>query len=359
VYRRNLEKSTEAHTMSAKLRTIAVEEAFSIPEVAKELQKIARGPADSADMPLVRGIYDAQGGYGSMNFLEGLLDLEGKRLHEMDQYGVDMQILSLTAPGVQMFDADTACELATLANDRLAEVIGRHPTRFAGLASFAPQSPRRAVQEMERAIRKLKLNGFILNSHTNNEYLDDPKYWPILEAAEGLDACIYIHPRGASDGLKGPLRDYGMDSAMWGYGVEVGTHAVRMMASGLFDRFPKLKICIGHMGEAVHFWIWRITFMNSRAQTIGRAPKTKLTMAEYFRRNFVISNSGVEDPLALDYSLKKLGAENVMWAIDYPYQPTAPAVAFLNELSLPQKDKELFAHGNAERIFHIAPRGKA
>ncbi len=254
-----------------------------------------------------------------------------------------------------MFDADTACELATLANDRLAAIIGRHPTRFAGLAAFAPQSPRRAVREMERAIGQLKLNGFILNSHTNSEYLDDPKYWPILEAAEALDRCIYIHPRGAVDGLKGPLGHYGMDSAMWGYGVEVGTHVVRMMASGLLDRFPKLKICIGHMGEAVHFWIWRITFMNSRAQSIGRAPKTSLTMTEYFQRNFVITTSGVEDPLALDYSIKKIGIDNVLWAIDYPYQPSAPAVAFMDAVDLKAADKAKVYHGNAERVFHISP----
>ena len=178
-------------------------------------------------------------GYGALNFLDGLLDTEGQRLREMDELGVDMQLLSLTAPGVQMFDADTATELAALANDRLAQICAARPTRFAGLAAFAPQSPRRAAREMERAIRTLKLNGFILNSHTHGEYLDDPKYWPILEAAEGLDACIYIHPRAASEGLKGPLQDYGMDSAMWGYGVEVGTHVVRMMAAGVFDHFPK------------------------------------------------------------------------------------------------------------------------
>ena len=341
--------------MPGKFRKIAVEEAFSIPEVAEGLQRVSRAPGDSADLPLIRGIYDAQPGYGNLKFLDGLLDIEDRRLKEMDQYGVDMHLLSLTAPGVQMFDADTACELATLANDRLAALITRHPTRFAGLATFAPQAPRRAVQEMERAVNKLGLNGFILNSHTNNEYLDDPKYWPILEAAEALDRCIYIHPRGASDGLKGPLRDYGMDAAMWGYGVEVGTHAVRMMASGLFDRFPRLKICIGHMGEAVHFWLWRVTFMNSRAQTIGRAPKTKLTMAEYFQRNFIITTSGVEDPLALEYSVKKLGADHVMWAIDYPYQPTAPAVAFMEAAPLPDAEKALLYHGNAERVFHIKP----
>ena len=340
------------------MRRIATEEAFSIPEVAAELKQIVRGPSTSLDKLLVRGIYDSDTdgpGYGAMNFLDGLIDVEDRRLKQMDDLGVDMHLLSLTAPGVQMFDADTATDLAALANDRLAEIIARHPTRFAGLASFAPHSPKRAAREMERAITELKLNGFILNSHTHDEYLDDPKYWPVLEAAEALDACIYIHPRAASYGLKGPLQDYGMDSAMWGYGVEVGTHAVRMMTSGLFDHFPKLKICIGHMGEALPFWIWRINFMNSRAQTIGRSPKTELSMAEYFQRNFVITTSGVEDPLALRYAIDKIGIDNVMWAIDYPYQPMPPAVEFMDAAPVSEAERHQLYHGNAERIFHIKP----
>ena len=126
------------------------------------------------------------------------------------------------------------------------------------------------------------------------------------------------------------------------------------MASGVLDRFPKLKIVIGHMGEAVHFWLWRINFMNSRAQRIGRAPKTQLTMDEYFRRNFAITTSGVEDPLALEYSIKKIGVENVMWAVDYPYQPTEPAVRFMDEAPLSDEDKAKVYGGNAERIFKIA-----
>jgi 5-carboxyvanillate decarboxylase len=344
--------------MAGNMRKIATEEAWSIPEVATALRDVVRGPTSSLDKILVAGIYDAKtdaSGYGTMNFLDGLLDVEDRRLKEMNAFGVDMHLLSLTAPGVQMFDADTATDLAALANDRMAEICRRHPTRFAGLASFAPQSPKRAAKEMERAIRTLKLNGFILNSHTNGEYLDDPKYWPALEAAEALDACIYIHPRAASDGLKGPLQDYGMDSAMWGYGVEVGTHVVRMMAAGVFDHFPKLKICIGHMGEAIPFWIWRITFMNSRAQRIGRAPKTQLTMEEYFRRNFVITTSGVEDPLALEYSIKRFGIDNVMWAIDYPYQPMKPAVEFMDAAPVSEAQRHKLYHQNAERIFHIAP----
>jgi len=340
----------------SKFRKIATEEAFTIPEVAQALRDVMKGPLGSLDRALVGGIYNREAGYGVHNFLDGLLDVEDRRLKQMDELGIDMHLLSLTAPGVQMFDADTACELAALANDRLAEIIARHPTRFAGLASFAPQSPRRAAREIERAIGTKKLNGLIVNSHTNNEYLDDPKYWPILEAAEANDACLYIHPRAPSDGLKGPLQEYGMDSAMWGYGVEVGTHVVRMMAAGVFDRFPKLKICIGHMGEAVHFWLWRVTFMSDRAQKAGRAPKTRLTIDEYFRRNFVITTSGVEDPLALEFSIKKLGIDSVMWAIDYPYQPMAPALAFMENAPVSDEHRAKLYHGNAERIFHIKPR---
>jgi len=344
--------------MAGKFRKIATEEAFSIPEVAAELKQVSRGPGHSLDKLLVKGIYDPENdgqGYGQMKFIDGLIDIEGERLRQMDQYGVDMHLLSLTAPGVQMFDADTAHELAMLANDRLAALCRKYPTRFAGLASFAPHSPKRAAKEMERAVNELGLNGFMVNSHTHGEYLDDPKFWPILEAAEALDRCIYIHPRAASDTLKGPLQDYGMDSAMWGYGVEVGTHAVRMMAGGVFDAFPRLKICIGHMGEAVPFWLWRINFMNSRAQKVGRARKTQRSMAEYFQDNFVITNSGVEDPLALRYSIDKLGIDNVMWAIDYPYQPMKPAVDFIEQFECTEEERHALCHGNAERIFHIAP----
>ena len=340
------------------MRLIATEEAWSIPEVAAELRKVARGPSQSLDKPLVRGVYDVepgQPGYDSYPFLEGLLDIQGTRLSQMDKSGVQMHLLALTAPGVQMFDADTAHALAVLANDRLAEITHTYPRRFAGLASFAPHSPRRAAKEMERCVDELKLNGFMINSHTYGEYLDDPKFWPILEAAEALDRCLYIHPRAASDTFKGPLQDYGMDSAMWGYGMETGTHAVRMMAGGVFDRFPRLKVCIGHMGEAVPFWLWRLNFMNTRAQKAGRIAKTKRSMAEYFQDNFVITTSGVEDPLALRYSIDKLGIANVLWAIDYPYQPMEPAVKFIEEFECTDEERHALCHGNAERVFHIAP----
>jgi 5-carboxyvanillate decarboxylase len=335
------------------IRRIATEEAFSIPEVAAGLRDVSRSPSVSQDLILVQRIYDAKTDDVQARLLPRLLDLEKERLRDMDENGVAMHLLSLTAPGVQMFDADTATELAALANDKLAAVIKKHPKRFAGIASFAPQSPQRAAKEMERAIKKLKLNGFVVNSHTNNEYFDNAKFFPILEAAEALDACIYIHPRAASDGMAAPFRDYGLDSAQWGYGMETSTHAVRMLVSGVFDRFPKLKICLGHMGEAVHFWSWRLDYMNKNAQNRGSAPKLKLKPSEYFKRNFVITTSGQESHLALDFSIKALGVENVLWAIDYPYQPSAPAVAFMDSAPVSDADREKLYHSNAERIFHI------
>jgi 5-carboxyvanillate decarboxylase len=336
---------------SRNLRKIATEEACTIPEVATALRDVVRAGGSNLDLPLLATIYDAPQGTQS-RFLPELLDLEAERLADMDRHGVQMHLLALTAPGVQMFDAETGATLARVANDRLAEVVRRHPTRYAALASFAPQDPHRAVQEMERAIGTLKFNGFMVNSHTNNEYLDQPRYWPILEAAEALDAPLYIHPRAPSDGMAGPFRDYRLEGAAWGYGVETGTHAVRLMLSGVLDRFPKLRVVIGHMGEALPFWMWRLDFMAAPgARAAGRS--NQLKPSEYFQRNFAITTSGVEDPLALRYCIDKIGADHIMWAIDYPYQPTGPAVAFIESAPMSEVQREQIAYKNAERIFRI------
>ena len=319
------------------------------------MRDVVRAGGGNLDLPLLSTIYDAPAGT-KPRFLPELLDVEAQRLAEMDRHGVDVHLLSLTAPGVQMFDAGTATSLATVANDRLAEIVRRRPTRFAALASFAPQDPARAAKEMERAIKSLAFNGFIVNSHTNNEYLDQPRYWPILEAAEALGAPLYIHPRAPSDGMAAPFRDYRLEGAAWGYGIETGTHAVRLMLSGVLDRFPKLKVVIGHMGEALPFWMWRLDFMAAPgARAAGRT--NQLKPSEYFQRNFAITTSGVEDPLALRYCVDKFGADNIMWAIDYPYQPTGPAVAFIDAAPISETHREKIAYRNAERIFRINARG--
>jgi 5-carboxyvanillate decarboxylase len=350
------------------LRRIATEEAFSIPEVSEALREVVRRGGPSLDLKLLSLIYapplegpanaprvgptGANRDALARTLLPRLLDVDLGRLADMDANGVDMHLLSLGMPGVQMFQTDTAIALARLANDRLSEAVRRHPTRFAGLASFAPQDPRAAAREVERSINVLRLRGFLVNSHTQGIYLDDPRNWPILEAAEALGAPLYLHPRAPSDGMAAPFRDYRMEGAIWGYGVEAGTHAVRLMLSGVLDRFPRLRIVLGHMGEALAFWLWRLDFM--AAPGARAALKNQLKPSEYLQRNFAITTSGVEDPLVLRFCIDKLGIESIMWAIDYPYQPTAPAVAFLDSAPLSEEERSQIAHRNAERIFHIA-----
>lgn len=348
------------------LRKIATEEAFTIPEIAEAIRKVVRQGGPNLDLLLLKQLYDmpilpaqAQSGINEVSnrdraardMLPKLLDFDKERLNTMDANGVDMHILSLVMPGVQMFERVQAVELAQLANNRLSEVVQRYPNRFAGLASFPPQDPNAAAKEMERAITALKLNGFIVNSHTGNAYLDDPQFLPILEAAEALGMPLYIHPRAPSDGMAAPFQDYRLEGAVWGYGIETGTHILRLVFGGVFDRFPKLQVVIGHMGEALPFWLGRLDFMGAPGARAGR--KNKLMPSEYFKRNITITTSGVEDPLALRYCIDKLGADRIMWAIDYPFQPTTSAVAFIESASISEAEREKIAYGNAERIFRI------
>ena len=349
-----LASTTEA---AGRHRRIATEEAFTTPELADHYRRIANeSSGKNLDLLLMRLIFDdASTNSTYAKFRRQLLDVETERLRIMDESGVDMHLLSLTIPGVQMFAADTAVAAATAANDYLASAVKRHPVRFAGLAAFAPQDPARSAKEMQRAISTLGLNGFIINSHTNNQYLDDEKYWELFEAAEALDRPIYLHPRSPSDGMAEPFRDYQLGGSMWGYAIEAGTHAVRLICSGVFDRFPKLRIVLGHMGEAVPYWLWRLDFMHARRSSLGMVKKLQLKPSDYFKRNFAVTTSGVESHDVLRYVLDVLDPGNVMWAIDYPYQPTPPAVAFMDSAPIPDALKAAVYHGNAERIFKIAP----
>lgn len=352
----NAPSAAEPRTRSAErsFRRIATEEAWAIPEQRAAIAGIARSNWQNLDVRNLRGGSEAAAGSGgpapANPLARRLLDVDGERLEQMDRDGVAMHVLSLTSPGVQLFDTETAVSMATLANDRLAEIVRRHPTRYAGLASFAPQDPQRAAKEMERAVRDLKLHGFVVNSHTNNEYLDLEKFWPILEAAEALDSAIYLHPRSPADTMAAPYSDYNMHAAIWGFQAETGTHAMRLILSGVFDRFPRLKIVLGHMGESIPYNLWRADHWYHYRRSVQRS---SLTPTEVFKRNFLITTSGVEHQPVLDYCLQVLGADNIMWAIDYPYQESAPATRFLNEAQISDSDKAKIFHLNAERVFRL------
>ena len=343
-------KAAQAKNSNRKYRLIATEEAFTIPEQADAFRRVATGAYSNPDLDMWRSFLVPDS--DAPPLLRRLHDLEGERIEIMNQSGVDMHVLSLTSPGVQMFDPDTATDIAATANDRLAEVIQKHPDRFAGLASFAPQDPKRAAKEIDRAINKLKLNGLILNSHTNGEYMDDKKYWPIFEAATAAAAAIYIHPRNMPDPCAFMLdADVNLAGAIWGFQMETGLHAMRLIVGGVFDQFPDLKIILGHMGEALPYWPYRIDYMY-RAYTRGQG-KLKKMPSQYVKDNFLITTSGMNTHAVLKYCVEVLGSDHIMFAIDYPYQESEESANFMNSAPLPPEDCEKIAHENAEKLFNI------
>jgi 5-carboxyvanillate decarboxylase len=337
------------------VRRIATEEAFAVPEQFDGYRALGRSTWSSPDVVF----WSRALGNPDTRLVDALLDLDDMRIADMDAHGVDVQLLLLTSPGVQIFDADTATEMAELANDRLAEAIARHPDRLAGLAAFAPQDPRRAAREMQRAIGELGLNGFVVNSHTDGEYLDQEKFWPILEAAEALAAPIYIHPRPLPRSAIGPYLEHELWAGIWGYAAETGLHGLRLITSGVLDRFPGVKIVLGHMGEGLPFWVYRMDYMSRLLRQIGTQKHYELDPSEYLRRNFLVTTSGMNHAPPLELCIKVLGAENVMWAIDYPYQRSPDAVEFLDAAPISDKDRARVYAGNAERVFGIGARAGA
>ncbi len=332
------------------MRCIGTEEHFAVPELLDAWRAIATSVWNSEDLALVRS---SGMSYHGQRLIDALLHTPEERIAAMDEHGVDLALLSLCSPGVQLFEPSAASDMAELANDRLAEWVRAYPDRLAGLAVFAPHDPDRGIAEMERAINDLGLHGFVVNSHTAGHYLDEQQFWGHLEAAEALGAPIYIHPRTLPDEVGGPFVPYHLSRAAWGYAVETATHAFRLMLSGVFDRFPNLKIVLGHMGEGIPFWLYRIDYWNGRHQG-HTAPQLEMSASEYFKRNFAITISGVYQRSALDLCLTELGDESIMFATDHPYQPMGDAMAFVPQIEdLPEETRERLMFRNAERIFGL------
>ena len=332
------------------MRRIATEEAFVIPEVLRPM--LARAASESYDSDLFFWSKAADG----TPLQRRLLDLGDERLQIMDETGVDVQLISLASTGVQMFPAAEATALAMLANDVLADAMHRHPTRYAGLASFAPQDPEGAAREIERAMTRLGYHGVIVNSHTNGRYLDEPEYAPILAACEATGAPLYIHPRAPSPQMIQPYRAYTLEHAIWGFQAETSLHALRLIVGGVFDRFPKLTVVLGHGGEGLHYWLPRLDGMHANFKPPeGSRPALSLKLSDYIRRNFAITTSGMNWAPAVRFAIDAIGVDKVMFAIDYPFVDSAKSVGEMDAIDLPEADKAAIYHENAERIFSIAP----
>jgi 5-carboxyvanillate decarboxylase len=336
---------------------IATEEAFGPAEMLRMYREmLERKSCDDPGFQSLWGYYLLSRSERAKGVVERLQDIGQRRLGDMDASGISRQVLSLTSPGVQVFDAATATAMARSSNDQLAEAIRRHPDRFSGLAAVAPQDPGAAAKELERSVRMLGLKGAIINSHTLGEYLDDPRFWDIFAAAEALDVPIYLHPNTPSRGLIAPLLERGLDGAIYGFGVETGMHLLAIITSGAFDRFPRLKIVVGHLGEALPFWLFRIDYMHRAsvlAKRYQRMQPLRKKPSDYMRENVYVTTSGMAWEPAILFCQSVLGMDRVLYAMDYPYQFDIDEVAASDNLPLSDNDKRKFFQVNAEHVFSL------
>jgi len=311
---------------------IALEEHYYDPEVAKTFD----GPEGRA--PEIRRRLD---------------DLGELRLKEMDEAGIDIQVLSHGAPSTQRLEASTAVRLARDANDRLARVIAARPDRFAGFAALPTPDPKAAAAELERTISELGFKGAMVHGLTNGVFFDDKRFWPIFERAQALDVPLYVHPAAPHSAVVDAYyKDYVKDfpailNAAWGFTVETATQGIRLVLSGVFDAYPDLKIILGHMGEGLPFLLWRID------HALSRPGNRRIPFREQFSRHFYITTSGNFSTPALLCSMMELGVDHILFSVDWPFVQNVPGTKWMSELQLAAEDKTKILSGNARRLLKM------
>ena len=286
---------------------------------------------------------------------ERLHDLGALRLREMDEAGIDLQVLSHGAPSLQRLEAQVAIPLARKANDRLHEVVRQHPDRFAAFAQLPSDDPKAAADELERTVTRLGFKGAMLHGLTQNgEFLDLKRFWPIYERAAALDVPVYLHPavphRAVVDAY---YRDYlekfpGLLTAAWGFTVETATQGVRLVLSGVFDAYPGLKVILGHLGESLPFSAWRIDMALARPGNQGSA------FRDTFRSHFWVTTSGNFSTPALLCCVMEMGVDRILFSVDYPFVPNAPGVKWMRDVPLGPEDRAKILSGNARRLLKLA-----
>ena len=324
------------------MRTITVEEHFTPPGFLD-------GPGRQLrDNTARRGARGAE-------ILEQLVDVGDRRIADMDAAGIDMQVLSINAPGTEQMEAADASTLARASNDFLSHAVKQHPKRFAGLAALPTMVPDQAVAELDRCVRELGFRGALINGHVRGRYLDDKSFWPIFERAEALNAPIYMHPTRPPQAVVdaqysgfAPEVNWMFATSGWGWHIETAIHVIRLILGGVFDRFPKLQVVVGHLGEGLPFMLPRLDRNLPPALT-----KLQRTLGDYLRQNVHYTFGGFNFPATFLDLLLEVGAERIMFSVDHPYGAMAQARAFLEQLPVSAADRERIAHGNAEKLFNL------
>ena len=293
-----------------------------------------------------------------------LEDIHETRLAEMDRHGIGVMLLSLNAPAIQAIPGtQRAIEAARRSNDYLAENIAKNPSRFQGFAALPMQDPEQAAREFTRCVKELGFRGALVNGFSQTEqedsalYYDLPQYWPFWETVEQLGVPFSLHPR---DPLPSRQQHYTghpwFVGSAWAFAVETSIHALRLMACGLFDRYPKLTVILGHLGERLPYDIWRV---DHRLSKTPRGIPAKKTMAEYLRENFYLTTSGNFRTQTLVDAMSEVGADRILFSADYPFESMGEAAEWFDHASISEPDRLKMGRTNAERLFGLGPQKPA
>lgn len=317
------------------MKKIALEEHFSGPGFEKYMQDV------SAQFdPVV------------LSSIEELLpEFNEKRLAAMDASGIEISVLSQTAPGVQSeSDCAAASKAASVSNEFLVRQVSLHPDRYRGFACVAMQDPSGAVAELERAVRDYGFVGVLVNGQTNGVYLDDKRYWRFWEKLAELDVPLYLHPGNPFDQPHMYEGRPELNGATFSWGCETAAHALRLVFGGVLDNFPKVRIILGHMGETLPFMLWRL---DSRIMITPYGKKMKRMPSEIIREHFTITTSGVCANAPLLCSLSEMGQDSVMFSVDYPYEDSLTASKFIDSAPISESVREKVCYRTAERVLKI------
>jgi gamma-resorcylate decarboxylase len=286
-----------------------------------------------------------------------LLDMHDQRVAEMDRCGIEIEVTSLNSNGIQsVTDAASAIELARIANDALAEAVAKRPDRFAGLAALPMQDPQAAAAELARCVREFKFKGALVNSFSqvgvddSAVYYDLPKYRPFWAEVERLGVPFYLHPRDQLPSRRHAYEGHPwLIGSPWGFAEETAIHALRLMGCGLFDDHPKLQIVIGHLGERIPYDLWRL---DHRLTKVPGRP-AKRPMSEYFRNNFHITTSGNFSTSSLIQAILTVGADRLLFAVDYPFEDHAHGCAWFDAAEIAESDRIKIGRDNAKLLFDL------
>lgn len=337
------------------MRTIALEETYATPKFMQaQAKKMKEYGFNKKEMDEEQR--DPKPLEWFAKILKQLINVDEGRIEDMDQAGIDMQVLSLFSPGVEQMDSSTAVDISKDANDYIANAIKKHPNRLAGFATLPIMVPDIASDELERMVKEHDFKGAIINGHTNGRYLDDEFFWPILERAEELKVPIYLHPTIPPQPVieASYMGNFSQEVSTllarnaWGWHIETGLHILRIILSGAFDQYPDLQFIIGHMGEGLPFMQQRID------ESINKeTSKLERPVSAYLQENINYTFSGLNYTQTFLNLFLEMGADRIMFSTDYPFVPMEETRKFLDQLPVSTADKKKILHSNAERLLHI------